>query len=268
MTVKYLKFISCLVLITGSYCLPLAAKISVKSLPIQLESCERGECVDHFKEYKTLARYGHSDAMYTLAEMYRLGYGTESDMRLSTKWYRRAAKLGNPFAQYKAAILYLQEGENQDIDKAMRYLRDANRADLNEAAHLLGMLYVEGELVEKDKVKAKDYLTKAYEAGHEPTLNLLAEVSEVALEVKRQAKVAPVTPKSQAAPTDEMEVIEVHAPSLEEVFSYHIATLRARVPDGISSTGTSLRGRTCGEMISCNTQEDRERIRDFLMSTW
>ena len=176
-----------------------------------------------------MSRYGYSDAMYTLAEMYRLGYGTRVDKERSTKWYRRAAKLGNPFAQYKAAIIYLQEGEDQDIDKGMRYLRDANRGDLNEAAHLLGMLYIEGKLVERDKEKAKDYLAKAYEAGHEPTLNLLAEVSEVALEVKRQAKVTPVTAKTQAAPTDEMEVIEVRAPSLEEVFSYHIATMRSLV---------------------------------------
>ncbi|ASJ98451.1 tetratricopeptide repeat protein [Shewanella marisflavi] len=268
MTLKYSGFFSCIALIASCVCLPLAAEISVKPLPTQLESCERGECIDHFKEYKTLARYGHSDAMYTLAEMYRLGHGTQVDMERSTKWYRRAAKLGNPFAQYKAAILYLQDGENRDIDKAMRYLRDANRGDLNEAAHLLGMLYIEGELVEKDKEKAKAYLIKAYEAGHEPTLNLLAEASEVALEVKRQAEVQPVKETARQAPTDDMEVIEVRAPSIEEVFSYHIATMRGGVPDAVSGTGTSLRGRTCGEMISCNSQSDRERIRDFLMSTW
>ncbi|MCZ4339312.1 tetratricopeptide repeat protein [Shewanella colwelliana] len=258
-----------LILIIGSLVLPLAAKPSVKSLPMHLSACDSTECSKKFKEYKTLSRYGHSDAMYTLAEMYRVGYGANIDMRLATKWYRRAARLGNPFAQYKAAIIYLQDTEEQDVEKAMRYLRSANRADLSEAAHLLGMLYLEGDLVEKDAEKSKEYLTKAYEAEYPPTMMLLAEASDVALASQvLAANTVKHKKQSIAAPTDEMEVIEVQGLSLEEVFNYHISIMRNGVPDGASGTGTSLRGRTCGEMIACNTETDKERIRDFLMSTW
>ena len=242
---------------------------------MHVESCDYADCVKNFKEYKTLSRYGHSDAMYTLAEMYRLGYGTEVNMRLATKWYRRSAKQDNPFAGYKAAVIYLQEGELQDVDKAMRYLRNADRAELNEATHLLGMLYVEGELVPQDISKAKEYFTKSYEAEHLETVRLLSDLStaQLAIELttistraKEQKNKA--DPAILSAPKGEMEVIEVSAPSLEEVFVYHIALLRKKIPDGGIGTGTMLRGKTCADMISCNSETDRDRIRDFLMSTW
>ena len=98
---------------------------------------------------------------------------------------------------------------------------------------------------------------------------LLAEASDVALASQvLAANTVKHKKQSIAAPTDEMEVIEVQGLSLEEVFNYHISIMRNGVPDGASGTGTSLRGRTCGEMIACNTETDKERIRDFLMSTW
>lgn len=253
------------------------AKVKVSSISIMVEPCEMADCEKNFQEYKTLSRYGHSDAMYTLAEMYRLGYGTEVDMRLATKWYRRAAKYNNPFAEYKAAIIYLQDGEHQDVDKAMRYLRSANRSDLAEAAHLLGMLYLEGDIVEKDIAKAKSYLSKSYEAEHPDTVDLLSDLSAIQLDMqlKNRATLAKKQQKNNGgnssrilAPTGEMEVIEVRAPELEEVFVYHIALLRRKIPDATPGTGTMLRGRSCGEMISCNAETDRDRIRDFLMSTW
>nr|WP_275659030.1 tetratricopeptide repeat protein [Shewanella sp. Isolate11] len=267
-------FISCFIFSAS-------AKVSIKALPTQLVPCDSVDCAKHFQEYKTLTRYGHSDAMYTLAEMYRIGYGTEIDSRLSIRWYRRAAKLGNPFAQYKAAIIYLQESEIQDIDKAMRYLRDANRSDLNQAAHLLGMLYLEGELIEKNTEKAKEYLTKSYQAGYQPTIDVLADLSYAKLGVLQESSATKPASKAQAeltattrdtpkvtAPKGEMEVIEVRAPSIEEVFTYHISLLRNKRPDGGTATGTRIRGRGCGEMIACNTESDQMRIREFLMSTW
>ncbi|WP_394148260.1 tetratricopeptide repeat protein [Shewanella atlantica] len=250
-------------------CCPAAvAKSKVSSMPAQITACDSTDCSRTFQEYKTLARYGHSDAMYTLAELYRHGYGTEVDMRLATKWYRRSAKYGNPFAQYKAAIIYLQESETQDIEKAMRYLRAADREDLDEATHLLGLLYLEGELIGEDRVKAKEYLSRAFENGHKDTINALASISKIQLELPDRDITSEEALASQPAPVGEMEVIEVSAPSLEEVLTYHIATLRGTVPDAGGTTGSLLRGRTCSEMIACNTESDRERIREFLMSTW
>lgn len=245
-----------------------SAKTTVHSMPTQIIPCDTSDCSKTFQEYKTLAGYGHSDAMYTLGEIYRHGYGTEVDMRLATKWYRRSAKYGNPFAQYKAAIIYLQESENQDIEKAMRYLRDANREGLDDATHLLGLLYLEGELIETDLVKAKEYLSKAFENGHQDTINALASISQVKLELSDKNITPEEAPMPQPAPVGEMEVIEVSAPSLEEVITYHIAMLRARVPIGGGTTGSMIKGKSCSKQFACTIQADRSRIREFLMSTW
>jgi len=245
-----------------------SAKPSVHSIPAQIIPCDSSDCSKTFQEYKTLARYGHSDAMYTLAEIYRHGYGTEVDMRLATKWYRRSAKHGNPFAQYKAAIIYLQKGEKQDVEKAMRYLRSADREGLDDATHLLGLLYLEGELIETDQFKAKEYLTKAFENDHQDTLIVLAGISQAKLGLDGTDIVPKKAPVPQPAPVGEMEVIEVSAPSLEEVITYHIARLRRSNPDVTAATGTHLLGLSCAEMIGCNTESDRERMREFLMSTW
>lgn len=244
------------------------AKPTVHALPAQIIPCDTSDCSKAFQEYKTLARYGHSDAMYTLAEIYRHGYGTEVDMRLATKWYRRSAKYDNPFAQYKAAIIYLQQGENQDIDKAMRYLRAADREGLDDATHLLGLLYLEGELIEEDGVKGKEFLSKAFENGHQDTLNVLADISQVKLDLSDKKLTQVNASMPQPAPVGEMEVIEVSAPALEDVIVYHIAMLRARVPIGGGSTGSMIKGKSCSKQFSCTIQADRSRIREFLMSTW
>lgn len=68
-------------------------------------------------------------AQFTLAEMYRVGRGTQADMRQATAWYEKAAEIGYVEAQFQLAELYAKgEIGAPDQTRAFNlYLRAANQ---------------------------------------------------------------------------------------------------------------------------------------------
>lgn len=99
----------------------------------KLAQCDTTECHNRFLQYKRYSKKGYSDAMFVLAEFYYVGYGTEANTERDLKLFRKAAKFDSPQAQYKAGIIYLKEGENQDIDRGVKYLTEAGDNNLAPA---------------------------------------------------------------------------------------------------------------------------------------
>lgn len=238
--------------------------------------CLQAECIKYFQQYRMYTRRGYSDAMYTLAELYYRGYGTEKNLSSALKWYRKAAKFDNADAQYKAGVLYLREGEYQDIERSLKYLRSADRNGVAEASHLLGLIYFEGQLTEQDLKLADDYFSHAVKLGHQDTINFFSQLNDtVQREQKQKLKLAAALVKDPtylasdtiAKPVGEMETITISGPDLSEIFDYQLARLDLMSPDAVKGTGTNIPGRTCDEMISCGHM-DRDRYREFFMSGW
>ena len=57
------------------------------------------------------AKSGDVDAMLKVAQAYESGSGIQPDPAEAARWYETAANAGDPWAQTKVALLYLQGAE-------------------------------------------------------------------------------------------------------------------------------------------------------------
>lgn len=72
------------------------------------------------------ARWGESEAQYTVAMMYAAGEGVEKDQVEASKWFEKAAHEGHPYAMFKIAERYEKGlGVTRDPEKAIQWYRKA-----------------------------------------------------------------------------------------------------------------------------------------------
>ena len=153
---------------------------------------------------KKAAGLGSAKAQYYLGGTYYNGYGGEAkNLSKAVEWYRKAAEQGYKYAQKSLGRCYYygngvtedsnkalewfnkaqKNGENccfwigkcyqqlKNYTKAMEYFRKGEAED-KYCSLALGWMYYEGEGVQKNLTKAKEYAQKAGDAGQ----NLLEEI--------------------------------------------------------------------------------------------
>ena len=142
-------------------------------------------------ETKAKAEAGDADAQFSLGNAYAYGRGVEQDLEEAMKWYRKAAEQGNADAQNKLGWLYnggvpmtfeqkveygslfldqiikgdkkplklparttVAKGISRDDKEAAKWYRKAAEQGDPPAQCSLGVMYYNGEGVEKDVVNA------------------------------------------------------------------------------------------------------------------
>jgi TPR repeat protein len=138
------------------------------------------------------AKGGSDQALYNIGAMYYNGYGTKQDYVKAFEYYRKAASHGNKDAQneirnidYKSfnwheraanqglpesqnilGVMYLQGNMvNQDYGKAFELFEKASIKGEAYASLNLGLMYLGGKGTNKDTKKAKKYFKKACDGG-------------------------------------------------------------------------------------------------------
>ncbi|MDN3653227.1 hypothetical protein QWY77_10735 [Thalassotalea ponticola] len=127
----------------------------------QIPACDTPQCQHYFKEYKRRSREGYADAMEILATFYHVGYGTEKNLELPLRWYKRAAKYFSVMGAYKAGIFMLSEEAFLNTERALAYLKKAGRRKYGNANYILTLLYSENELIPADLAQADHWLAYA-----------------------------------------------------------------------------------------------------------
>jgi len=248
------------------------------------------KCVDYFKQWKVLASRKYSLAASVMGELYYQGYGTEVDLKKSLKYFRRAAKYKFTYAQFRTGLFYLLEPDFIDYDDGISYLKKAARRGHAESAFLLALAFGSGEYGEKDVEESDKWLAKALEAKHTKAqkyaeylynnkaiehdnypkiAEFIANMSSESSKTKTSDQPASLEQRNEIQwPEDnEIEVLTVSAPSVEQVFDDAIARLRNNPPASIGTTGTRIIGKTCDEILSCakTDRDDFERLTIQLM---
>ena len=242
-----------------------------------LEPCMKASCVAYFEKWQSLAKRKHSRAMSGLAELYYQGYGTKKDLEMSFKYFRSASRAGFTYAHYRTALFYLNEEGFIDYERGVYYLRKASRAKNSESYFLLAVIYASNDLGIMDLDDADKYLAKAIAANHikaQQYVELLSnhgkldkesypETANFLEKLNNESKVAfsSNTTENQVLannneiewPKDnDIEVISVSAPSLEDTFDYELAQLEFSVPDaGFRQSIDKLRD--CNDIPTCGT---------------
>ena len=229
-----------------------------------MKYCQLDECKSYFKLYKKAAKRGHAGAMAILGQFYYNGYGTEPNENKAIKFLKRAARYADTSAQYKLGLIYLTSKTNYDLDDAIKYLEKAAKKDDENANLLLGTIYYNNQFAPQNFALADKYLSKSYQQRHPqiPTVvkNIKAKVSLDNINfplLYQELTKTPLIVKNNGViewPEEEIEVVTITSPPLTQLLTENLVAYRR----AITSTGSRIPGKSCGEIIGCDQSLGRD----------
>lgn len=127
-----------------------------------VDAWQQGDYAKAVAEWRSLAETGDADAQFNMGQAYKLGRGVPMDLNAAIQWYRKAAAQGHMRAEDNLGLCLFQQGDRAG---AMPYLeRAAGRGD-SRAQYIYATALFNGDLVEKDWVRAYALMTRASNAG-------------------------------------------------------------------------------------------------------
>lgn len=146
----------------------LAAMLAVLAGPAQagvkegVDAWSRGDYAAAVREWEAPAAAGDADAIFNLAQAYRLGRGVATDLARAESLYARAAALGHVRAADIYGLMLFQDGRRE---QALPYIRGAAERGDPRSQYLLGIAHFNGDLVSKDWVRAYALMVNANRQG-------------------------------------------------------------------------------------------------------
>ncbi|WP_214000948.1 tetratricopeptide repeat protein [Arsukibacterium sp.] len=203
--------------------------------------------------------YRHPTAVFLLSEWYREGLVVTQDLQKAHTLLTQAVELKHTPAQYKKALLLLQQPDEADIATGVELLEQASDKRLLDAMFLLARLKQQGAYTELDLEGAAQLFKNLVLSGHEESRPYLKET------------IAILTPKPEAAElvadlqqSYDMEVIQVFGRDFkpDNILSTVVTQLNNT---GIYTRGSLNRIRTmqCDGRNGCYTMKPKRGDRDL-----
>ncbi|WP_298336793.1 SPOR domain-containing protein [uncultured Erythrobacter sp.] len=143
--------------VAASAATPLAADVKQG-----VDAWSTGNYTAAVAEWQLPASNGDADALFNLAQAYRLGRGVPADINRARELYSEAAQKGHVKAADNYGLLLFQQGEQTN---AMPLIKDAAERGDPRAQYVLGLSHFNADYAEKDWVRAYALLTLANSAG-------------------------------------------------------------------------------------------------------
>ena len=151
-----------------------------------VDAWARGDYAVAVGEWRAPAASGDADAQFNLAQAYRLGRGVEQDTEAAEALYAKAAAQGHIKAADNYGLVLFEGGQRE---KAMPYLQGAAGRGDPRAQYLLGIAHFNGDLLQKDWVRAYALLTLANAAGLPQAAPAIRQMDQhIPLEQRQQAQ--------------------------------------------------------------------------------
>jgi len=115
--------------------------------------------------YRLAAARGDARALSSLGMMALEGRGMERNLAQGRAWLEEAAAKGNPVASYNLALILLPSPAEADVSRTIALLRVAANAELPDAQHALGVLYLKGRGLARDPTEAASLFERAAQNG-------------------------------------------------------------------------------------------------------
>jgi hypothetical protein len=121
------------------------------------------------------ARRGDAEAIYRLALRLSNGRGVRRNVAESLVWLRKAAAQNHAEAEYRLAAVYTNGayGVPRDMEAGAKWLRRSARHGNADAQYALGSLYVDGQGVQRNAIKALQWIAEAARNGHQSAIQTL-----------------------------------------------------------------------------------------------
>ena len=182
----------------GMACAAMLALSSTAQADVKagVDAWSAGDYARAVAEWRVPAAKGDPDALFNLAQAYRLGRGVAEDLEQAEKHYARAAASGHLKAADNYGLLLFQDGRRE---QAMPYLSAAADRGDPRAQYLLGIAHFNGDLVTRDWVRAYALLTLANGAGLPQAASAIRQMDEhVPLAQRQQAQALLPVMRSEA----------------------------------------------------------------------
>ncbi|MEO9600801.1 SPOR domain-containing protein [Parasphingorhabdus sp.] len=145
----------------------------------------RGDYQAAIGEWREPANNGDADAQFNLAQAYKLGRGVPQDLGQAEKWYKQAADQGHLQANDNYGLLLFQSNRQTE---ALPYLQASASRGEQRAQYVLGTGYFNGDIVEKDWIKAYALMTRSSAQGLPQASSNLAQMDRfIPIEERRRA---------------------------------------------------------------------------------
>lgn len=147
-----------------------------------VEAWSAGDFARAVSEWQAPAAAGDADALFNLAQAYRLGRGVATDNARARALYEEAARLGHVKAADNFGLLLFQEG---DYVRAMPLVRAAVERGDPRAQYVLGLAHFNADHAPRDWVRAYALMTLASGAGLPQAQSALAQMDRFIPEAQR-----------------------------------------------------------------------------------
>ncbi|WP_198669268.1 tetratricopeptide repeat protein [Blastomonas sp. UPD001] len=127
-----------------------------------VDAWERGDFAKAVAEWRDPAAKGDADAQFNLGQAYKLGRGVPMDLKQAEAWYKKAADRGHVQAADNYGLVLFQDNRR---DEAMPYIRASADRGEPRAQYVLGTAMFNGDIAEKDWVRAYALMTRASAQG-------------------------------------------------------------------------------------------------------
>lgn len=151
----------------------LSAAPSLAGVKDGVDAWSRGDYAAAITEWQGPAAQGDPDALFNLAQAYRLGRGVAPDLDRASDLYREAAAKGHLKAADNYGMLLFQRGER---DAAMPYIRAASDRGDPRAQYVLGLAHFNADHAEKDWERAYALMTLSHAAGLPQATSALSQM--------------------------------------------------------------------------------------------
>ena len=219
-------------------CGALMAAPALASVKDGVDAWGRGDYTAAIAEWQGPAQSGDADAMFNLAQAYRLGRGLPQDLDRAADLYRRAAEAGHLQAADTYGLMLFQNGERE---AAMPYVQAAARRGDPRSQYLLSIAQFNGDAMPKNWVEAYALMTLANGAGLPQAAAAIAQMDEhIPLDQRQEAAALArrMATDSEAARAREFAAAELGVPDPARTqMSPSVANARAAVAQARAATG-------------------------------
>lgn len=115
--------------------------------------------------YRLAAARGDANALSSLGLMALDGRGMDKNPAQGRTWLEQAAAKRQPVACYNLALLLISSTAEADGRRAVELLRIAADAEIPDAQHALGVLYLKGRGVDREASEAARWFERAAKNG-------------------------------------------------------------------------------------------------------
>ncbi|KWV92421.1 sporulation protein [Erythrobacter sp. YT30] len=180
----------------GAIAALLVAAPALADVKAGVDAWSAGDYTRAVAEWREPAAQGDVDAMFNLAQAYRLGRGVPTDIDKARDLYLQAAQRGHIKAADNYGLLLFQQGEQ---DKAMPLIEAAAGRGDPRAQYILGLAHFNADYAEKDWVRAYALMTLSQSAGLPQANKALAQMDQyIPVKERQAAQSLAVSLKSEA----------------------------------------------------------------------